>query len=91
MESRLNTLTQRMVRAIDESLSTSPAIAQVIKEFRAEGYDALLVLEATIGFSKRGGKNPGTGQPKVNHKTLDANLTEQDQEFLKSLCIKLDI
>ena len=90
VDDRLSKLTQRMVKAIDESLSTSASISKVIKEFRAEGYDALLVLEATVGFSKRGGGGGGSAQSKVSHQRLDENLTEQDQEFLRSLSITLE-
>ncbi len=90
MESRLNQLTKRMVRAIDESLSTSPSVAKVIKEFRDEGYDALLVLEATVGFTKRRGGGGGEVSPKVSHTVLEETLTDKDQEFLKSLSIKLE-
>lgn len=90
MEHRLKQLIKRLGRAIDESLSESPTIAEVIGEIKREGYDVLLVLEATIGFNRRsqgvGGQKPAA----VTHKDLDSSLTEQDQRFLKALSITLD-
>ncbi len=90
VEQRLKQLIKRLGGAIDESLSQSEAIADVIGEIRKEGYDVLLVLEATIGFNKRQDDADDSGAPKLTHKDLDANLTEQDQQFLKALSIRLD-
>ena len=45
--------------AINESLSESESMADVIAEIRQSGYDVYLVLEATIGLNKR--KSEGTG------------------------------
>ncbi len=90
MEPRLKELIKRLVHAIDESLSDSESIAEVIGEIKKEGYDALLVLEATIGFSKQSQKGGAEKSTELTHKDLDANLTLQDQEFLKALSITLE-
>lgn len=90
MEQRLKDLSKELGRAIDESLSESEEIAEVIAEIRKQGYDVLLVLEATIGFNRRA-KSSSVAQPKATtHQDLDASLTEQDQKFLKALSISLD-
>lgn len=89
VEQRLKDLIKQLGSAIDESLSRSQAISEVIGEIKKEGYDVLLVLEATIGFNRRSdeaGKEPVAA---LTHQDLDSNLTEQDQRFLKALCISL--
>ena len=40
-------------QAINESISDSEQIAEVIAKIKSGGYDVFLVLEATIGFNKR--------------------------------------
>lgn len=90
MEPRLKKLIKRLGSAIDESLSESDAIEEAIGEIKKEGYDVLLVLEATIGFNRRPAASEGGKSAAVTHKDLDASLTEQDQKFLKALSISLD-
>ena len=81
MEEHLKQLMQRLGHAINESLSESEAIAEAIGEIRREGHDVYLVLEATIGLSKR-------------EEELDSDeergFSEQDQAFLKALKIAVD-
>ena len=50
----LKSLMQDLGNAINESLSDSERIAEAIGEIKRAGYDVFLVLEATIGFNKRG-------------------------------------
>ena len=90
MEQRLKDLIKRLGNAIDESLSESDAIEEVIGEIKKEGYDVLLVLEATIGFNRRPADSEERKTETVTHKDLDDSLTEQDQKFLKALSISLD-
>ncbi len=90
MEQRLKHLIKRLGGAIDQSLSQSDAISEVIGEIRKEGYDVLLVLEATIGFSKRQEESESDNSSVLTHEDLERNLTEQDQQFLRALSIKLD-
>lgn len=75
--------------AINQTISDSDEIAEVISRIKAGGYDVFLVLEATIGFNQRdeaeeeatiaGRKSPP-----------DFELTGQDARFLKSLRISVD-
>ena len=90
MEHRLKELIKRLGQAIDESLSDSKAIADVIGEIKREGYDVLLVLEATIGFNRRGQRSTAPRSPAVTHKDLESSLTEQDEKFLRSMSIRLE-
>ena len=88
MDDHLKELMQDLGIAINESLSESESMAEVIAEIRNSGYDVYLVLEATIGLSKRKSE---TGED------LDASIpsgppselsfTVQDEAFLRALKI----
>ena len=75
--------------AINNSLSDSEQIAEVITRIKAGGYDVFLVLEATIGFH---GRDEAAEPSPVNDQrsAADFHVTSQDMRFLKSLRIKVD-
>jgi hypothetical protein len=78
--------------AINESLSDSDRIADVLSRIRSAGYDLFLVLEVTIGFNKRGEVNLVHRQ-KLNadaHPDPEFRLTTQDTQFLRALKIVVD-
>lgn len=77
--------------AINESLSESEQISEVIAKIKAGGYDVFLVLEATIGFNKAD-EPADNGHVTVGGKNLDPEfkVNSQDMKFLKSLRISLD-
>ena len=78
--------------AINESLSDSDRIAEVMTRIRASGYDLFLVLEVTIGFNKRGEINVVHRQ-KINADARpdpEFHLTTQDTQFLRALKIIVD-
>ncbi len=78
--------------AINDSLSESEQIAEVISKIKAGGYDVFLVLEATIGFNKH--DEQPVGKPTtVSTRTStepDFKVNAQDLKFLKSLRISVD-
>jgi hypothetical protein len=78
--------------AINESLSESDQIAEVISKIKSDGYDVFLVLEATIGFNKRDGEESGDKPALVNASKGDPEfrVSPQDVKFLKSLRISVD-
>jgi hypothetical protein len=88
VDQRLKTLMKELGEAINNSLSDSEQIAEVVSRIKADGYDVFLVLEATIGFnrSEDGGEVKATNY----HHTADFSMTAQDVKFLKSLRISLD-
>lgn len=90
VEQRFKDLIKQLGHAIDESLSESETIAEVIGEIKKEGYDVLLVLEATIGFNRRSGSDASSVDAPTEAKDLGSSLTEQDQKFLKALSISLE-
>ena len=75
--------------AINNSLSDSEQIAEVITRIKAGGYDVFLVLEATIGFH---GRDEAAEPSPVNDQrsAADFQVTSQDVKFLKSLRIRVD-
>lgn len=80
--------------AINESLSDSEQIADVVSKIKAGGYDIFLVLEATIGFNKRDDEAPAT-KPTTIGAVSDGSdpqfsINSQDMKFLKSLRISVD-
>ncbi len=80
--------------AINESLSESEQIAEVISKIKAGGYDVFLVLEATIGFNKAD-EQPAAKPSLVSQRSSRASdpefkVSAQDMKFLKSLRIKVD-
>ena len=92
---------QELGNAINESLSESDRIAEVIGEIREAGYDVFLVLEATIGFNRRqespeeevpAEDEPQRRRARERHyeSTTTFKLTSQDQKFLRALRISLD-
>lgn len=77
--------------AINESLSDSEQIAEVIAKIKSGGYDVFLVLEATIGFNKRD-EQDSEHATVVNGRKNDPDfkMNQQDVKFLKSLRISID-
>ena len=77
--------------AINESLSDSEAIAEVVSRIKEGGYDIFLVLEATIGVSRPGEKSTDkTSLVSTLSTNAELKVSDQDLKFLKSLRIKID-
>ena len=90
MDDKLKQLMKELGGAINESLSESDQIAEVISKIKAGGYDVFLVLEATIGFNRRDDEE-STKPASASRKTeVEFKINAQDQKFLKSLKISLD-
>jgi len=71
--------------AINQALTKSPPINAAIESIRKVGYDVFLIVEATIGFNRRGETSSPPKQPAVRLK-----LSTHDEKFLKSLKIATD-
>ena len=89
LDDNLKQLMKQLGNAINESLSESESVSGALADLRESGYDVILILEATIGFHKRGevaatiSKMPGLPSGELI-------LSDQDASFLKSLKIRLD-
>ena len=53
VDAKLKNMMKDLGEAINQSISDSDDIADVISRIKAGGYDVFLVLEATIGFNQR--------------------------------------
>ena len=88
MEKRINARIKELIgqlgEAIHESVSESEQISGVVREIREEGFDVLLMLEATIGL------NEVTADAEEGEETIPGEpFTHNDVSFLKSLRISL--
>ena len=79
---------EQLGEAINNSLSDSDQIAEVITRIKDGGYDVFLVLEATVGFNER---DESADLAEVNsQRAAYLQVTSQDVKFLKSLHISVD-
>jgi hypothetical protein len=89
VDQQLKSLMEQLGQAINNSLSDSDQIAEVITRIKDGGYDVFLVLEATVGFNERDHAAelaPINDQPSA----ADFRVTSRDVTFLKSLRIRVD-
>ena len=102
MNQKLRNLVQQLGEAIHESVSESEQIAGVVKDIRKQGFDVLLMLEATIGLNELE-QQPGAVESPSGFTTVprnaaggvespagDETFTAQDVNFLKSLRIAIE-
>ncbi|MGE0404756.1 MAG: hypothetical protein AB7O65_00535 [Candidatus Korobacteraceae bacterium] len=94
MDPRLKQLMKELGEAINDSLSESDQIAEVISRIKAGGYDVFLVLEATIGFNKHdeNDEEPHTAGVSATADGADPDfrVNPSDVKFLKSLRISVE-
>jgi pentose-5-phosphate-3-epimerase len=91
VDPQLKQLMKELGDAINESLSDSEQISEVVSRIKEGGYDIFLVLEATIGVSKQGEKTPDkTSLVATMSTNPELKVSDQDLKFLKSLRIRLD-
>jgi uncharacterized protein (UPF0335 family) len=91
LNQRLRRLIQQLGEAIHESVSESEQISEVVQDIRKQGFDVLLMLEATIGLNE-------VEQQPVSEMEVPANenppgeetFNAQDVHFLRSLRISVE-
>jgi hypothetical protein len=86
LEPQLESLMRQLGEAINDSISASGQVSDVIARVKASGYDIFVVLEATVGFNKRGDEAPVTTRPGEP----ELHISPQDARFLKSLKISIE-
>jgi len=87
MTSRLRELIQQLGEAIHESVIESEQIAGVVQEIREEGFDVLLMLEATIGLNEVEKVSVTAGG---EEESAEGPFTSNDLSFLRSLRISVE-
>jgi hypothetical protein len=88
LNQKVKNLIQKLGEAIHESVSESEDIAGVVKNIREQGFDVLLMLEATIGLNEVETEAEQQPAETVSEDT-DGPFTRNDLTFLKSLRISL--
>ena len=87
MNQKVKNLIQKLGEAIHESVSESEDIAGVVKNIREQGFDVLLMLEATIGLNEVEEEAEETVESSDSDE--EGPFTRNDLSFLKSLRISL--
>jgi hypothetical protein len=93
VDPRLKHLMKELGDAINQTMSSSEPIAEVIERIKQEGYDIFLVLEATVGFSRKDDDEVASEQPaavSVGSGEPQFIMNAQDVRFLKSLRISAE-
>ncbi len=75
---------KQLEAAINEALTDSPQVGAIIHHIRERGYDVFLIIEATVGFSRRHDSEDDESR-RVSATKLE--LTSQDERFLRDLRI----
>jgi uncharacterized protein (UPF0335 family) len=92
LNQRLRSLIQQLGEAIHESVSESEQISEVVQDIRKQGFDVLLMLEATIGLNEVE-QQPVTEVAAGRKESVergDKPFSAQDMHFLRSLRISVD-
>jgi len=91
LNQKLRNLVQQLGEAIHESVSESEHIAGVVKDIRKQGFDVLLMLEATIGLNELEQQpSAALDEPGEQSQESGERFTTQDLNFLKSLRISIE-
>ncbi len=85
LNQQVKNLIQKLGEAIHESVSESEHIAGVVKNIREQGFDVLLMLEATIGLNELEMDEVESATPGEQEEEVEGPFTSQDLSFLKSL------
>lgn len=79
---------QALGEAINEAVSDSDEVNAVLDQLREAGFEAMLVLEATVAFKEKSDAEPPLRTMPVEQRL--AELSHEDRQFLRSLNIKFD-
>ncbi len=86
MNQKVKKLIQKLGEAIHETVSESEDIAGVVKNIREQGFDVLLMLEATIGLNEVDTEGDAIEE---DDDAMDGPFSQNDLSFLKSLRISV--
>ena len=87
MNQKIKQLIQKLGEAIHESVSESEDIAVVVRSIREQGFDVLLMLEATIGLNEVDAEEDSSND--ADAAGGEGPFTHHDLSFLKSLRISV--
>jgi hypothetical protein len=87
VDHELENLMRQLGEAINDSISASTQVADVIDRVKTNGYDIFVVLEATVGFNRHD-EHAMAAAPRSSEPEL--RFSPQDARFLKSLRISIE-
>ncbi len=87
MNRKIRNLIEQLGEAIHETVAESDQIAGVVRNIRAEGFEVMLVLEATIGLNEA---TPEAAETLPAETPGSGPFTPQDLNFLSSLRIRVN-
>lgn len=91
MDYKLERLMKQLGEAINDSVSDSELVADVISRIKSSGYDVFVVLEATVGFhSSESNENESLTAAPSPQSDPEWSISSQDAQFLKSLRISVE-
>jgi hypothetical protein len=85
----INHFMKNLGETINETLAESPKINDCIQEIRDSGYEVFLVIEAKVGFSRKGGEESCISSD-FSDEPVQLLITPEDEKFLRSLKISVD-
>jgi hypothetical protein len=90
-DAEIKRLMKTLGESINETLSESPKINESIQSIRDSGYEVFLIIEAKIGYNRKGkGDNETISTPVKTEDPVRLRITSEDAKFLKSLKIAVD-
>ena len=87
MNEKVKNLIQQLGEKIHESVAESEDIAGVVRNIREQGFDVMLMLEATIGLNEVTSKDASEDDDASSE---EGTFTQNDLNFLKSLRISVE-
>lgn len=91
-DAEIKRLMKNLEEAINETLGDSPRIIESIRGIHEAGYEAFVIIDATIGFNRKGkGENEASSAAAKSEDPVRLRITNEDAKFLKSLKISVDV
>ena len=85
-------LMKNLEEAINETLNESPRVHDCIRSIQESGYEAFLIIDATLGFTPKGkGENEHISSSPKSDDGVRLRITSDDIKFLKSLKISTEV
>ena len=91
-DAEIKRLMKILGEAISETLADSPRINESIQGIRDAGYEVFLVIEAKIGFNRKGKSDTENDETTLTteDEPVRLHVTSDDVKFLKSLKISVE-
>jgi hypothetical protein len=92
-EDKLRRLTRDLEKSIERAIASSPQVEECLDRLKKEGYEAALVLEATLMMGPKGQIDDATVDRVAGRRDAARaafKMSSLDKKFLRSLKIAVD-